>query len=562
MARTLLVSPGQPGAFATISDAVASAGPDTVVSVAPGEYPETVRLEQLQRVTVSARDPGTVTLISPDPDLPTVAIVDSEVTLVGLVVTATEQPAIHVRGGRVRIDRCRATTHHTAAVEILDGAVAELGDTEISQGRYGLVVHDADAVVTRCQVRDVADDGVIVRLGAHAVLQDCLVTGCGFRGVYLYQAGGSRLERCEVSQTGDAGIAVADQTSPTISACYVHDTAGPGVVVGRGCGGLVEDCRWENTASPSIQLADGARTTVRTGDPARAGRGTTSTAGSGHTDEAEVARLLTQLDSMIGLAGVKAEVRAVIDEIQVNEWRRSEGLSVGAVSHHLVFTGAPGTGKTTVARIYGQLLKALGVLPSGAFQEVSRRDLVGQYMGHTAEKTASAFDAARGGVLFIDEAYTLSRAAGGSSADFGQEAIDTLVKLMEDHRDEVAVIVAGYTGEMQQFLDANPGLASRFAKTIEFENYTPEQLVEITRHLATADDYLLDPDLDLALQEWFHQVDLTDDNFGNAREARKLLERMRKAQASRLRRLGRRPDRDDLRTLTLDDLLAAVGSET
>src|SRR5690606_35532407 len=114
----------------------------------------------------------------------------------------------------------------------------------------------------------------------------------------------------------------------------------------------------------------------------------------------------------------------------------------------------------------------------------------------------------------------------------------------------------------QQFLDANPGLASRFAKTIEFENYTPEQLVEITRHLATADDYLLDPDLDLALQEWFHQVDLTDDNFGNAREARKLLERMRKAQASRLRRLGRRPDRDDLRTLTLDDLLAAVGSET
>src|SRR5690606_31289083 len=116
--------------------------------------------------------------------------------------------------------------------------------------------------------------------------------------------------------------------------------------------------------------------------------------------------------------------------------------------------------------------------------------------------------------------------------DFGQEAIDTLVKLMEDHRDEIAVIVAGYTGEMQEFLDANPGLSSRFAKTIEFENYTPEQLVQISRYLAESDDYVLTDDLDIALLEWFRQVD-RDENFGNAREARKLLERMRKSQASR-----------------------------
>ena len=279
MARTLLVSPGQPGAFATISDAVASAGPDTVVSVAPGEYPETVRLEQLQRVTVSARDPGTVTLTSPDPDLPTVAIVDSEVTLVGLVVTATEQPAIHVRGGRVRIDRCRATTHHTAAVEILDGAVAELGDTEISQGRYGLVVHDADAVVTRCQVRDVADDGVIVRLGAHAVLQDCLVTGCGFRGVYLYQAGGSAWSgaRCRRPGTPASRWPTRPPHHQRLLRSRHRGPRGGGRAGLRRAGGGLSV---ENTASPSIQLADGARTTVRTGDPAWAGRGTTSTAGA------------------------------------------------------------------------------------------------------------------------------------------------------------------------------------------------------------------------------------------------------------------------------------------
>jgi SpoVK/Ycf46/Vps4 family AAA+-type ATPase len=230
------------------------------------------------------------------------------------------------------------------------------------------------------------------------------------------------------------------------------------------------------------------------------------------------------------------------------------------VSHHLVFTGPPGTGKTTVARIYGQLLKALGILPHGSFKEVARRDLVGQYIGHTAEKTASVFEEALGGVLFIDEAYTLSRAAGGSSSDFGQEAIDTLVKLMEDHRDEICVIVAGYTGEMQEFLETNPGLASRFAKTVEFESYSPVQLVEISRRIATQDDYVLESSLDVALLEWYRQVD-RDDTFGNAREARKLLERMRKAQSSRLRGLGRRPTRDDLRMLTLADLLEAVRGE-
>jgi SpoVK/Ycf46/Vps4 family AAA+-type ATPase len=209
-----------------------------------------------------------------------------------------------------------------------------------------------------------------------------------------------------------------------------------------------------------------------------------------------------------------------------------------------------------VARIYGQLLKALGVLPVGKFKEVARRDLVGQYIGHTAEKTNSVFEEALGGVLFIDEAYTLSRSSGGS-ADFGQEAIDALVKLMEDHRDSIAVIVAGYTTEMQTFLDANSGLASRFAKTMEFENYSADELVLIVDRIARQDDYLLGDGLGDALREWFTGVDRTQ-SFGNAREARKLIESMRKAQSGRLRGLGRMPSRDDLRTLTLDDLLVAT----
>jgi SpoVK/Ycf46/Vps4 family AAA+-type ATPase len=198
----------------------------------------------------------------------------------------------------------------------------------------------------------------------------------------------------------------------------------------------------------------------------------------------------------------------------------------------------------------------LGVLPDGKFKEVSRRDLVGQYIGHTAEKTTAVFEEALGGVLFIDEAYTLSRSSGGG-ADFGREAIDTLVKLMEDRRDEIAVIVAGYTAEMMDFLDANAGLASRFAKTLEFSNYSPDELVLIVNRIARNDDYLLSDGLDDALREWFDQME-RDQNFGNAREARRLLEGMRKAQSGRLRSLGRMPSRDDLRTLVLDDLLAAT----
>ncbi|MDQ0376138.1 right-handed parallel beta-helix repeat-containing protein [Amycolatopsis thermophila] len=556
MPRTLFVAPDQRGALPTIRDALEAADEGAVISIAPGDYPEPITITR-QHVTLSAREAGSVTISSPFPDQPVVSVTDARVELIGLKLTGEEHAAIRVRGGQVKIVDCTATARFAPGIDVAGADRVEVRNTQVTGAQYGIVVEESDGMIDRCEIREIADDGVIIRLGSRVKVQHSTIAGCGFRGVYMYQAGDSALDRCDISQTGDAGVAVADQSSPTISTCWVHDTQGVGISVGRGCGGLIEDCRVENTAVPGIHLADGARAEVREGDPSR-GRvpvGAVATTGN-HQDLETVDKLLGELDRMIGLGSVKAEVRGLIDEIQVNEWRRSEGLSVGTVSNHLVFAGAPGTGKTTVARIYGQLLKALGILPNGRFKEVSRRDLVGQYIGHTAEKAASAFEEARGGVLFIDEAYTLSRSS-GSGADFGQEAIDTLVKLMEDHRDEVAVIVAGYTDEMDKFLDANPGLASRFGKTLEFENYSPEELVSISLHMARSDDYLLGEDLDIALLEWFTQME-RDQNFGNAREARKLLERMRKAQSTRLRSLGHRPSRDDLRTLTLDDLLAAV----
>jgi parallel beta-helix repeat protein len=558
MVHILTVSPDRAGACPTITDALEIAPDDAVISIEPGVYLESLRLHGRRVKLVAAGEAGSVTVDGRATGRPTVACTGGETVLQGLVLRGADYPAVDVAAGQLRIEKCEVSTGYAAAVSIRDGARLEAVEMTVTGGQHGLVISDAGGTFEQCEIRDVTDDGIIVRLGADPTIRNCTVTNCGFRGVYAYQAARPTIERCDISGTGDAGIVVALRSDPTIVDTWVHDTRGVGIAVGRGCGGTVDGCRTERTAPPGIQLDEGATTTVREAERTahQPKVGVSAAGGAVGQDADKVDELLADLDSMIGLAGVKAEVRSLIDEIQVNDWRRSAGLSVGAVSHHLIFTGAPGTGKTTVARLYGQLLKALGVLPNGQFREVSRRDLVGQYIGHTAEKTSSVFTEALGGVLFIDEAYTLSR-AGGAGGDFGQEAIDTLVKLMEDHRDQVAVIVAGYTTEMVAFLDANSGLASRFAKKLEFENYSPDQLVDIVNRIARNDEYILAGGLEDGLLEWFGQID-RDQNFGNAREARKLLEGMRKAQSGRLRSLGRMPSRDDLRTLMLDDLLVAT----
>nr|MDT0659336.1 right-handed parallel beta-helix repeat-containing protein [Micromonospora sp. DSM 115978] len=558
MARILTVSSERAGAYPSIRDALEVADDGAVISIEPGVYTEAVSLSGRRLSLVAAKEPGSVTIDVTGVGASAVATRGGEVTLRGLVLKSTDYPAVQASGGRLTIEKCEIGSGYAAAVSAGDGVDLTATDVKVTAGQYGFVVEDAGGVLDTCEIRDIADDGIIVRLGANPTIRNSTVAGCGFRGVYVYQAGRPTIERCDISGAGDVGISVAHQSSPTITDTWVHDTQGVGIRFDRSCGGLVQGTRVENTATPGVQVEDGATVEVRPVDDGghRPKVGIGAIEGATRQDAAEVDKLLAELDSMIGLAGVKAEVRALIDEIQVNEWRRSAGLAVGAASHHLVFTGAPGTGKTTIARIYGQLLRALGVLPNGQFKEVSRRDLVGQYIGHTAEKTTSVFEEALGGVLFIDEAYTLSRSA-GASADFGQEAIDTLVKLMEDRRDEVAVIVAGYTDEMRDFLNANAGLGSRFAKTLEFENYDPDELVLIVHRITRNDDYVLGPGLSDALLEWFGQIE-RDRNFGNAREARKLLEGMRKAQSGRLRALGRMPSRDDLRTLTLEDLLTTT----
>ncbi|WP_243722890.1 AAA family ATPase [Actinomadura sp. 7K507] len=272
-------------------------------------------------------------------------------------------------------------------------------------------------------------------------------------------------------------------------------------------------------------------------------------------DPEQVTAVLDRLNAMTGLAEVKQEISDLLDLLASSRRRREAGLEAEPFTGHLIFAGPPGTGKTTVARLYGELLAALGVLAQGQVVEAARVDLVGQYIGQTAQKTAEVFDRARGGVLFIDEAYSLSR-SGGSGNDFGREAIDTLVKLMEDHRDEVVVIVAGYTSEMSGFLAANPGLASRFARSLTFAPYDVDGLLAIFLGKAGAADYLVPDPTRQALAAHF---EATRDQYtdGNGREVDKLFRSAVTAHARRTEHLantGTHLTRTQLTTLHPEDI--------
>jgi SpoVK/Ycf46/Vps4 family AAA+-type ATPase len=261
--------------------------------------------------------------------------------------------------------------------------------------------------------------------------------------------------------------------------------------------------------------------------------------------EKSVEELLAELDAMIGLARVKKEIHRQVALLTVEKMRTQAGLKATRMSRHLIFVGNPGTGKTTVARLIGAIYRALDLLPRGQLVEVDRSELVAGYVGQTAMKTAEVCARATGGVLFIDEAYALT------GDQYAEEAVNTLVKEMEDRREELVVIVAGYPDPMVRFIGQNPGLASRFTTTIEFDDYTDEELLAILDSIAAGSDYELTPEARTRVGHILQATPRTS-AFGNGRFSRNLFEQAVGRHAWRLKD-ATEPTRDDLRLLTADD---------
>lgn len=260
---------------------------------------------------------------------------------------------------------------------------------------------------------------------------------------------------------------------------------------------------------------------------------------------------LQELDNLVGLENVKQQVHSLIKFIQVQQQREKHNLKTTPISYHCVFSGSPGTGKTTVARILAQIYKDLGVLKKGHLIETDRAGLVGEYVGQTAVKTNKIVNSAVGGVLFIDEAYSLYSE---SAEDYGREAIATLLKRMEDERDNLVVVMAGYTEEMKQFIDINPGLRSRFNRYIDFTDYSPDELYQIFKRYIDKEDFKLTPKSETAFQKLFAEAyEKRDRTFGNARFIRNIFEKTIERQSIRVADIPN-PNVEQLTTITEDDV--------
>ncbi|WP_406010527.1 right-handed parallel beta-helix repeat-containing protein [Streptomyces sp. NBC_00637] len=535
-------------------------------------------VRQFGRNGLSVWDPGTrvdanqCEIFDSTGDYPAVWVSDGATAVLDSCRVHDVPDALFVldRGSRADVVDSDLSQVRNTAVSVSDGATAQLDDCRIRDAATGAWFrdHGSGGTLNNCTV-DSTQTGVIVTKGADPTVERCTVDSPAEAGFYVSAGGRGTFLNCRVTNSGGYGFHVIDGSRTTLRKCRTercarggYEFADAGADAGSGSGPVVEDCTGDESAGVrAAGAATAPETVVQATSPSPGLLGAVPeqrvtepearrAAGEPEPSTRSSKDVLGELDTLVGLESVKREVRALIDMIEVGRRRQQAGLKAASVKRHLVFTGSPGTGKTTVARLYGEILAALDVLEKGHLVEVSRVDLVGEHIGSTAIRTQEAFQRAHGGVLFIDEAYALSPEDAGR--DFGKEAIDTLVKLMEDHRDSVVVIVAGYTAEMERFLSVNPGVASRFSRTITFGDYGPDELLRIVEQQAEEHEYRLAAGTADALRKYFTELP-KGPAFGNGRTARQTFEAMVERHASRVAQVAE-PNKDDLTLLYAEDL--------
>ncbi|WP_033341715.1 right-handed parallel beta-helix repeat-containing protein [Catenuloplanes japonicus] len=534
---------------------------------------------------------------------------DSRVLLRGLAVKQTRYTAVHLGGtaiatlaeceitdtpecgirvtGRAmaRIDGGRVERAHQSGVAVEETGDVHLRGLTVADGEVGIRVDSPHhALIEACTITGIAQTGIEAAKGSGPILRDTEISGCGGAGLFVDAGATPLADGLRIDRIGGTGVVVWGGADPVIRATTIKNCQKNGLYLGAEARGTIEDLDVSATGYAALYIGASASTLLRRvhvhdveedltlidGANPAFDHCTVSAVTSSTMPVAAVAtpaaapspapaptgeslpELLEQLHLLVGLEKVKQDVGSLVKLVQMVQKRRDAGLSPPPMSRHLVFAGNPGTGKTTVARLYGRILRALGMLGSGHLVEVDRSSLVGEYVGHTAPKTQAAFQRALNGVLFIDEAYALT--PDGHGADFGQEAISTLVKLMEDHREEVVVIVAGYPQEMARFVSTNPGLSSRFSRTLTFDDYTADELVSIVQSQAKEHEYHLGPDAAEKLRGYFASVARAD-GFGNGRFARGVFQHMTEQHAERVAELDS-PTTEQLTVLGPEDVPA------